>query len=136
MAKAKEITSPLLKVLRVELDAALNKVLTKHGLTHSLGNIRYDSTSFGVKLSVALASGTGEKYSPKRDKAAKYLEMFHDMLGIEKKNINAWFRAMNGEELKLVGWNPRAPKNPLVLEGRRGGKYKGPKSMIVNGTWL
>ena len=136
MSKTTQITRPLLKSLRVELDNAIKKVLANHGLQHNLGSMNFDSTTFTTKLSVGVAGLTGESFKPRVNKAAKYLETFHVSLGIKKEHINKWFKSTSGKELKLVGYNSRAPKNPLVLEDRNGTTYKAPQHTLEAAKFL
>lgn len=70
---AARIDIPLLKVLRVEIDAALAAIATKHGIAIQAGKGTYGGTTGKIVLELAVPDGSGST-NPMHIKAAAHAE--------------------------------------------------------------
>ena len=100
------ITQSQLRVLRTEMQAALNKAgLT--GFTAEVGNMRYGDTEVTIKV-VATVSGVQPK------KAA----------GLEEQVALLGLKLVSSDGKKLTGYTPSRWKFPFSYETVRGARYK------------
>jgi hypothetical protein len=106
--------------IRKEMEEAMATIGAKHGLEFSIGNIRYNETSFRTSLEV---KEVGTK-SVKEQKLEMAYEVFAKVHGLPK--LNSVIRAQDGKLLKIIGWNTRAPKYPVKAEGLDGSSWKLP----------
>lgn len=118
MAKLKQFDKPALKALRQEINAALESVAKKNGITLRLGNISYSSDTFRGKLEATIvtkdASGaTLSKEQLDFQKNAKLLGFKPEDLGRKLKDGTV-----------IHGANLRAHKYPLLVRTERGAIYK------------
>ena len=110
-----KITRPMLKTLRVEIDAALKEVLEKHGLSGSIGNIKFDDSSFRTTLTV----NAGDVSDAAEAEFKKHCKFF----GLEASDFGREFTS-NGRKFTVCGIKPRALKYPILAVDARGSKYK------------
>jgi len=126
---SKQITSfnrSNLKTLRAELDSALAAVLTKHGLTADLGNIRFGATDFRCKLNVEVASTTGP--TSVADTTAVNERKFKQhayKFGLTGNEFGKSFK-VRGTVFTITEINPRAKRGgyPIIAQNARGTTYK------------
>ena len=125
----KQITSfnrTNLKTLRSEIDAALEAVLAKHGLTADLGNIRFGATDFRCKLNVEVASTTGPASVADTDAAAERKFKAHAWkFGLTGDEFGKTFKS-RGTAFTIIEINPRAKRGgyPVIAKNARGTEYK------------
>lgn len=98
------------QLVRKILDQKLPSILEKHGLSFCLGNARYDED--GVKF-------TGFKISVKgalseTEKALKEELSFRKDYGVQLDQNK--IAKLDGMDISLVGFKPRARKNPFVIQ--------------------
>lgn len=102
-----------IKQIRKDIDAALESVEEKHGITLELGNIRYSDFQFTTKLKATVVGDAGDEDLAKFKAAlAKNPLQFEE---IAEEDFGEEFE-FHGETFKLVGLNPRAKKFPLIGE--------------------
>lgn len=102
---------PTLRSLREDVDQALRAVAEKHGITLSLGSIKFDATSFTGQLkATVLNPATGVVPTEEREFHA-YARMF----GFEPSDYRRVVR-IDGVEYRMIGFKTRAPRRPVVLE--------------------
>lgn len=113
-----------LRMLREDIQNAINEVAAKHGLTADLGNIRYDreGTSFTSKVTVE-TGGQADVADRKADKAAENFKRYAVLEGLEPSDFGKEF-TYAGRNLKIVGYNTRAKKYPISLEDQNGRGFK------------
>lgn len=105
-----------LGTIRKDLEQALAGVAKEHGLTISVGNIRFNPTEFATKLQVKVANGSSgvtevSRYSPL------------SALGLSFKDSDAGKVVdIHGKKYEVVGCKPRAWKMPMVVKDIRTGK--------------
>lgn len=97
-----------------EMEAALEEVAKKHGLTARRGNVRFTSDNFNVKFDVARVTEGGDAVTPEMTA----LKLYHpNLVG---KTFND-----RGEKIQFVGYNRSAHKYPLLFKNLSNGKvYK------------
>lgn len=115
-----EITRELVKVFRAELDAALQEVAKKHGLTVApVRSISFDSTSFQTRVKFfGSASAVPDKKKEARSNFASLAPMF----GLKASDLDKSFE-MQGSAFIIAGINERAHKNNIVIKSARGKEY-------------
>lgn len=111
MATIKQFDKANLKVIRKDIDDALKQVMEKHGIDLSIGNISFDAGRFTTRLTAKV--GVSEE-----NKEMLKIPMFQ----VHGFNIGDTFKH-NTKIMKVVGYNPRRPKNCVELEDQNGKKF-------------
>ena len=98
------------KLVRAILDKKLPSILKEHGLSFSLGNAKYDDegvkfTGFRISVKGALSE---------TEKALRDELNFRNNYGV-KLDQNR-IAKLSGMDVSLVGFKPRARKNPFVIQ--------------------
>ncbi len=116
------IDKPLLKKLRVEIEAALQGIGDAHGVSLQLGNARYSATDATFKLLVGVL-GEGGEVETRETRALKTL--FGDQA------YDALVRSA-GRTFRLKEYHSRRKKWPFVGEESETGKrYKLPPEIVT-----
>ena len=99
-----------LVILREQIDEALERVGLDHSLDISLGNGSYDrdGSNASFKLNISKILGSGKVLT----KEAKAWETYSVFNGLKKEDL--FTTLPNGH--KIIGWNTRARKNPVLTE--------------------
>lgn len=104
------------KEIRSIIEKALTNALAEHGLTASLGNIRFTPASLSVKLSVMTTTTLGVPNTPERMELLNHGGLYGLPEGVTAgSHIGGGFT--------LLGVNPKAHKYPFFAE-RKGKRYK------------
>ncbi len=104
-----------------DIEAAINAVCEKHGVTAKFGNIRYSSATYTSKMEVyATSNGDADKIEFNR-----YAMRF----GLKNEAYRSTFTS-NGETFTVVGIKPRAKQYPIIAENTKGKRYKFDTSVI------
>jgi len=98
------------KLVREILDEKLPSILREHGLSFELGNARYDDdgvkfTGFRISVKGALSE---------TEKALRDELNFRNSYGV-KLDQNK-IAKLDGMDISLIGFKPRARKNPFVIQ--------------------
>lgn len=112
-------------LISAEVEAALAKIAKKHNVEFKRGNIRYSDSHMkftGLQFVEATEGGLDPKLK-------RNFEFYAPMEGIKETALNVWFKGDRGD-MKLVGYNTRARKNPYMLEDKSGAKYKAPLRFV------
>lgn len=112
---------PTLNALRPEINAALQEVAAKHGITIKLGNGTYTSVSADFKVSLKV-EGAAES---ELDNWA----LFHDL---PKGLFGRTFKS-GGETYTISGVKPRSSKFPILATNSQGKTYKFPVETVRQG---
>ncbi len=126
-----------LKTLRADIDAAFRIISQKHGVSLSIGTIRYDPTAntATARLTMVATGDANTATDPRAVAAAKAqaeFKIFASSFGLKPEQYDAIFKA-GGNTYKLVGLNPRARKNPIHGTDVRTGKtYIFPERVIAS----
>ena len=97
-------------VVRKLLEKGLPSILEEHGLSFKLGNARYDDdgvkfTGFRISVSGALSE---------TEKALKQELEWRNSYGV--KLDSSKIASIQGAKYQLVGYKPRARKNPFIIK--------------------
>jgi len=116
------ITKPMLNKFRNDFADAVKFLEAEYKVKIDLGTISYSQTSFHTKMTVT-ETDLGENGTPVISET--HFKSCASLLGVPETWLNLEF--MSGKErLKIVGLNPRRPKNAVELLGVTSGrKYKG-----------
>lgn len=109
-----------LKVLREEIDQALDQVAQQHNIKIATGNCSYLEDSCTFKLECSLPNAL-KKTERDLETELEYREQSSIALTLDRTKI-----AYNdGNHFKLVGYKTRARKNPFIIEKVIGGQLTG-----------
>ena len=113
------ITKPMLTNFRNDFADTVKALEAKYKVKIDLGTISYSETSFHSKMTVT-ESSLGENGTPVVSEA--HFKKCAKMLDVPETWLNLEFTGSNGELLKIVGLNPRKPKNSVELVGVKSGR--------------
>ena len=102
------ITKNTCRNLRTDLNAALESIREKYGLTIEVGNMTYTSSDVNVKISAFL---------PSSEAGTKEAKAFLDkcfMYNLKKDDLGKEFVSDTGERHKIVGLAPSRKKYPIL----------------------
>jgi len=122
---------PALRVLREDLDAALEAVAMKHGIELELGNIRFDASSFTAKVSANTKAAANAPAPTSADGTVDLQSVaFGNVLPESLRGRK--FRA-GTTTFTLTGVKSSRRKYPFSAEGPKGGRYKFSVKDVQNG---
>jgi len=125
--KIQEINRQEAVMLGKELEEAAEKIAAKYGLSVKRGGGKYDGNEYkcnNVTFFVPSSSGLGMLPS-KENKLAQMWEMKRGQYGMETVSVGDVFQNPNGETVKLVGWDSKKRKYPVIYTNlTKGGQYK------------
>jgi len=110
---------------RRDFKTAMADLEEKHDVFISIGNIRYDETSFGSKLSVTSKPTDGK--SQQQSEFERLAESF----GVKKSDYGKTIRLQDGTDGKLVGIKERGRKYPFVVKISDGRRYKMGRHSVI-----
>lgn len=116
------------KALRTLLQAELDALGEKHGISIKLGNAKYSpgaEVTF-TNLTIRSAGEVPLKLTPE----GKAFTMLADTYGMHPDDLGREFTHPASGVMKIVGLNTKAPKNPIMLEGADGKRCKTPADSI------
>ena len=115
-----EITKNNLRIFRNDFADAVKELESVYEVKIELGSISYNESSFKSRLTVTNIGDNGVPESNSKD-----FPLYAKMLGVPPEWMNKEFMTHNGDKLRIIGLNPRRPKNAVELEGVNDGKkYK------------
>jgi hypothetical protein len=118
-------------LIRDELDAVIEKKLAEMGLEGGLGNARYDDANISFKFEVRLKGELTQREKDHVNGLWYYAEVKSSDFGATPEEIRDSIYLVNDEKFKLVGYNSRAKKRPLIMERVADGqKYQVPETAI------
>jgi hypothetical protein len=105
---------PILRTLRAEIETALAPIASRHGISLKLGNARFNTATFSMKVEGATVGIAGRP-----DREALDFARFAPMFGLSPTDYG---RAVNleGTTYAIRNVKPNAPKRPIVLESAAG----------------
>lgn len=120
------------KIIRAELDTVIAAKLAELGLEGGLLNGRFDDSLVTFKCEVKLAGSLSKRDKDLNDALYYFAEVeSYDLDGVEPKQIIEAEYLVDGQRFKLVGYNSRATKRPLIIQSVKDGtKYTVPKTVV------
>lgn len=120
------INKTSLNNFRADFEEAMKGLEEKYGVDIDLGNIRYDDDSFRSKIEVA-----NKGVTENREKE-QYLEFvkYNPNYGLTAEMWGKEVVGADGGKYVIVGVNPKARKNILVIEAK-GERYSCRPAFIV-----
>lgn len=110
------ITLDEIKVIRIDIQQALDELATKHNLSKlSLGNIRYGTTSFTSKIEAERTITGTNNPATKQEKTASTLDLMCRLIGLDTSNITKTF-VVNGHPTRIVEIKPKRPVYPIIVQ--------------------
>ncbi len=106
------------KIMRIEIDEALQLIAKDHGLSLGVGNIRFTDTGFKAQVicEEKNADGVNARYLKDWEEAVRLDLVKAEWLGV----ITTQRR--NGNRMKVIGYDFAKLKNCVVLEEMASGK--------------
>jgi hypothetical protein len=114
-------------MLSNELMAAAEAIASKYGLEVKRGSGKYDSQEYKLNSVVFFVpSGSGSGMIPsKENKLVRDWNMNRGGYGLNDVNVGDEFQNRDGHEIKLIGWDSKKRKYPIIYENLvKGGQYK------------
>jgi hypothetical protein len=108
--------------IRKDVDAALAAVAAKHGVTFSLGTIRFNSESMRCTMSAAVNNTSTGAAEPLEYKELKLKGV--RILGINENDLSKTFKSPSLGSVKLIGYHASKYKYPFIVETVSGKRYK------------
>ena len=109
-----------IKMIRGEMEKALNDMGAKHGLSFSLGTITFTDTDFSVKVRGIDHDVTTAGSALELD-WNKYKARYPELEGIV---LGQRFRNDKGDVYRIVGLKPKNRKYPVIAEREDGKSFK------------
>ena len=119
-----------LKKIRTALDDAFDGVVDDLGMPINLklGDIRFSDTTFTAKIECSLLGEGGVV----QDKERLAYTRLTELTGLRPEWLDQTFKSYDGKVMKITGFNTRARKNPVRLEGVDGKQYKASTEMVIS----
>lgn len=117
----KSFTPSNIDAVQHDIEAAIQAVCKKHGVTAKFGNISYSSATYSSKMEIyATANGDADKIEFNR-----YAMRF----GLKNEAYGSTF-TVNGETFTVVAIKPKAKQYPIIGQNSSGKRYKFDTSVI------
>jgi len=121
-----EITKKLLQDIRPEMDAVLQPIAEKYGITITVGNGKYGGMTGQLKVNLSTTNEDGD------DKRAVAYKRYASQYGLKEEWLGLSFKHRSGI-YTIVGLDPSRSKNALVLRRERDGSIRiAPPSMAIH----
>ena len=122
-----------------EIMEAVNKIAAKYGLEAKRGGGRYgDGSEYKLNSIVMFKpSGSGSGMIPsKENKLEEMWKLKRGQFGMEDINVGDVFQNQKGENIKLVGWDSKKRKYPVIYQNMaNGGQYKSTPVSFKNNVY-
>jgi len=126
------INPSFLKQVAGDMEAALKPVGLKHGLSIEIGNTSYTDIQFNTKVTSKL---TRDSDGNPVDVEITEFERKAALYGYDPNLYHAEFTVRN-RIFKIVGYNERARKLPVLTTDDKGKRYKFPDTVFDRATRL
>ena len=136
--KITQMNRDVCKQLRDILDDAMQAKLKELGLDVKCGNASFDSELVTFKVDIKVAGSLDKRDKQLSDSLSWYVKYLAEDLEVDEEEIlNTEYSEYSGAKwvpsiyYKLVGYNSKAKRYPLIMEDVKTGKrYKFPESFI------
>lgn len=114
------MTKGQIKQMRAEMNQALSKISERYDVAIEIGTIRYSDTGFTAKVEGVV---TADPEDLEKVAKAKFLREIAGDYRIREEDFGKKFTE-NGRQYRIVGFNSRAHRYPVIAENINGVKYK------------
>ncbi len=115
-----------LRVLRNDLDVAIQAVARMHGISLKAGHISFTPTTCSIKIEAAVTDATGKPVS----KEAEDFKLYASMYGLKAEHLGKSVR-IDGSMYEIAGIKPKAHKRPIILERADGRRVVASADMVI-----
>jgi hypothetical protein len=116
-----------------DVNAAIAGVLAKHGMERTRTRGKYGDAELTMTITLAEKAPDGEVVNP-NSTAAKAFVRYAEGAGLDPELLGKKVRTTNGQVFTVTGWNTRAPKNAILLQGEDGRTYHCPRGTLKSAT--
>ena len=116
-----------------EIMAAVNEIVAKYGLKAKRGSGRYGDGEYKLNSIVVFKpSESGVNMIPSKENALMVnWNMKRGQYGMNDVNVGDVFQNAKGENIKLIGWDSKKRKYPVIYQNLdNGGQYKTTMTMF------
>lgn len=106
--------------IREEIQAAVDTVLSRHGMTRMKTTLTYGDAEGRISLQFSAGTSTEEA---RKNKYADEWNRYADLLRLDKSWLGTEV-TVNGSPMTIVGLSLKNRKYPVIVENRRGKQYK------------
>lgn len=117
-------TKTTARSLGEEATRELAALCAKHGLSVSYAGGSFDGGSFTMKVKFTTEAAQSD---PTLSSEGRYYEMMREIEGLPPLGTVI---IADGRRVKIIGYNSRAPKMPIMLEGEDGRRMKAAPSYV------
>ncbi len=117
MSKITKIDRTFIRLARPEIESALADFCTKYGLSVSVGKGKFSDSNVTLHVEFAVQNAAGVVVT----KEVEAFNRYHAMFGLKATDLHREF-GYRGNTYKLMGLNPKARRNPLIVERQPDGK--------------
>lgn len=101
------------RAINAEIEAAITEVVKRHNLSFQMGNSKFSKTEITTKYTVSMVGSEGVGMT----KEAKNWDFYAPANGIKDFKIGDRIKPQGSAKVfKLLGWNTRSPKYPIIAE--------------------
>jgi len=139
--KITQINRDVCKKLRVDMNEAIRSKLEEYGLEGEFLNGSFDSELVTFKVDIKIAGAMDKRDKQLSSSLSWYVKYLAEDLEVDEEEIlNKEYSEFSGDTnwrrstyYKLVGYNSKAKRYPLIMENMKNGKkYKFDESTIRN----
>ena len=136
--KITQMSRDVCKQLRVDMNEAIKAKLEEYGLEGEFLNGSFDSELVTFKVDIKIVGSLDKRDKQLSDSLSWYVKYLAEDLEVDEREIlNTEYSEYSGAKwvpstyYKLVGYNSKAKRYPLIMEDVKTGKrYKFPESFI------
>ena len=131
--KYTEINRDVCKQLRVDMNEAIRSKLEEYGLEGEFLNGSFDDELVTFKVDIKIAGAMDKREKQLSNSLSWYVKYLAEDLEVDEREIINREYYGSGDNYKLVGYNSKAKRYPLIMENTKDGKrYKFPESFVRN----
>ena len=131
--KITQINRDVCKQLRVDMNEAIRSKLEEYGLEGEFLNGSFDDELVTFKVDIKLVGAMDKRDKQLSGSLSWYVKYLANDLEIDEEEILNKEYLHGREKYKLVGYNSKAKRYPLIMENMKNGKkYKFDESTIRN----
>ncbi len=113
-----EFSHSNVKQLRIDMQTALEEVANKHGISIRVGNMSFSPNNVNIKVEASVKNSDGETVDKFKEALVKFGKVYLNA----DFNIDHTYNTKQLGDVKFVGLNSRATKNPIIVQQISSGK--------------